>query len=146
MLQVDHGNHAHQARFAPSPSVGATHSPAAADAELLALGEKLNPMFERWSRHVAPLSNGVTVPAREKAYEFTDRLRRRVDESGLVDEILSHCANTPEGLAVQVKAAMLDLDLDALFFDPDPRIEPFFRSLCAFTGVRFPQTQRQQSE
>jgi hypothetical protein len=95
-------------------------------------------VFERWSKQLAPLRHGVRVPAREKAYELNDRLHRRLD--GLIDEILSHRATTPEGLAVQVKAAMLDLDLDTLFFDPDPRIEPFFQSLCAFTGVRFPAT------
>jgi hypothetical protein len=45
-----------------------------------------------------------------------------------------------QGLAVQVRAAMVDVSLDTLFFDPDPRLCSFFESLCAFTGVQFPTT------
>jgi hypothetical protein len=108
------------------------------DAELLALGREFAPLFERWSRQVAVLRDGISIPTREKAYKLHDRLHRRVE--GLIDEILSHKASTPEGLAVQVRAAMVDVSLDALLFDPDPRLCSFFESLCAFTGIEFPIT------
>jgi hypothetical protein len=116
------------------------HVGAIKDAELLALGREFDPLFERWSRQVAFLRDGVSIPAREKAYKLHDRLHSQVGD--LIDEILSYRASTPEGLALQVRAAMVDLSLDTLFFDPDPRLQPFFRSLCAFTGVQFPTTGR----
>jgi hypothetical protein len=109
-----------------------------AGAELIALGRQIAPLFERWHRQIAAAGSNMTVAARERLYQKNDRLQREAGE--LIDQILACTATTIGGIAVQVRAALLDADLDALVLDPDTRRRGFLASLCAFTGVAFPIT------
>jgi hypothetical protein len=136
MLQV---NTSHRAALPPAmlrTPHAATSMPASADAELVALGERLKPIFEQWRRQIATASASMTVAARERLYRQNDQLHR--DASELIDEIISCKATTIDGIAVQVRAALVDSDIDALVLDPDPRLRGFLASLSAFAGVAFP--------
>jgi hypothetical protein len=115
----------------------ATSSPASADAELIALGKRFAPLFARWRRQTAAAQASMAiVAAREKLYRETDRVHAQA--SDLIDEILSLKATTAAGFRVQVQAALVDFDPDALFLDPDPRHRGFFESLCALTSIDLP--------
>jgi hypothetical protein len=115
-----------------------TGSPASADAELIALGKQFAPLFERWRRQIAAAGASMTVAARERLYRQNDRLHREAGE--LIDEIMSCNATTIDGIAVQVRATLVDFDIDTLVLDSDRRLRGFLASLCAFAGVAFPIT------
>jgi hypothetical protein len=136
MLQV---TECHRTALPPSmfpvPRTAAS-LPASADAELIALGKRLKPLFERWQRQTASAGPNMSVGARERLYQRNDQLHREAAE--LIDEILSRKANSVHGIGVQLQAVMLDTDIDALVLDPDTRRRGFLASLCAFTGVAFP--------
>jgi hypothetical protein len=113
-------------------SRAAASMPPSPDAELIALGERLKPMIDRWRRQLGVPPTRMTVATRERLYELNDQLHHEASE--LIDEILICRAASLAGLAIQVQAAMIDAG-DALMIDRDQRFRGFFESLCRFTGI-----------
>ena len=115
------------------PAVAAEH--VGADAELLRLGELLEPL----EREAAALR---AIEDQEHDADELSKLYDQLNERtvGLVNEIIEHKANTLAGLTVQTRALRA--------FSPehwdenmgnDPRLPYYLRSMCNALGLALPR-------
>jgi hypothetical protein len=105
----------------------------AADAELLALGDQLEPLIEQWMAQTAADREECEADPDPELTRW-HRLNSRIYP--LVDAILSQRAQTLAGLAVQARAFTLS---SSEWWDSDLTCEDdqlaFANAVCAFLGV-----------